>query len=348
MTLGQSKRDFEATRPCTVCRMPVSVLAIKCHHCGAEVGRPKEAARSLSAEDLGGETIVHYAPSSNVMDALEAFRSEETAAKAAAKEEPKTLFGRKARSADGVTASLQQSAGGLPELDERSRALASIAMPRRPTPAAKKRQSKIDFGEIGRYAAYAIGAVVILYVGVFHAPGWVKAFMTPEAVVFVSRYGALKETGAEPIALLEAAAEAMRNTPTDQYRLDVAEARQGVIAQVKGMLDSPSATRASLGQASALASRALGIDPAPEIRDLKVEAESEVRLYTTTLISFDAAAKTATFGIPGTGGNTTVKEGDLLAERLKVAAVAATEVRLEDTQRGGRTIVVAGVGPILK
>lgn len=348
MTLGQSKRDFEATRPCTVCRMPVSVLAIKCHHCGAEVGRPKEAARSLSAEDLGGETIIHYAPSSNVMDALEAFRSEETAAKAAAKEQPKTLFGRKSRNADGVTASMQQSGSSLPELDERSRALASIAMPRRPTPAAKKRQSKIDAGEIGRYAAYAIAAVVVLYVGVFHAPGWVKNFMTPDEVIFLSRYGDLKDSGAQPIVLLEAAAEAMRNTPTDQYRLDVAEARQAVIAQVNGMLNSPSATREGLGQASALANQAIGIDPAPEIRELKAEAENEVRLYTTNLISFDAAAKTATFGIPGTGGNTVIKEGDLLADRFKVGAVAATEVRLIDTARGDRTIVVSRPGPILK
>ena len=70
-------RKDEKMRLCPTCRMEISVLATKCRYCGEEVGRPRDETRSLSISDLGGETVQHYAPSSSVMEALEAFRSEE-------------------------------------------------------------------------------------------------------------------------------------------------------------------------------------------------------------------------------------------------------------------------------
>ena len=119
--LGQPDKERpDKTRLCSSCRMEISVLATKCRYCGASVGRPRDEPRSLTIGDLGGEHFVHYAPSSSVMEALESFRAEET-------------------TSDGGTADIQSDSGedregeehstALPELDERSRALASVALP---------------------------------------------------------------------------------------------------------------------------------------------------------------------------------------------------------------------------
>ena len=64
-------------RLCPSCRMSIPVLAVKCRFCGEEVGRPRDETRKLSISDLGGQDSTMYAPSSSVMEALEAFRTEE-------------------------------------------------------------------------------------------------------------------------------------------------------------------------------------------------------------------------------------------------------------------------------
>ena len=67
-------RSPDKTRLCPSCRCEISVLATRCRFCGEEVGRPRDEARQLSIDDLGGENVTLYAPSGNVMDALESFR----------------------------------------------------------------------------------------------------------------------------------------------------------------------------------------------------------------------------------------------------------------------------------
>ena len=74
---GNAQQD--AMRFCYVCRMPISVLAIKCRYCGADVGRPRKEQETFTVEDLGGEKIGTYTISGNVTDALESFIQEERA-----------------------------------------------------------------------------------------------------------------------------------------------------------------------------------------------------------------------------------------------------------------------------
>ena len=66
-------------RLCYVCRMPISVLAIRCRYCGAEVGRPRKEQETYTIADLGGEKVGTYTVSGNVTDALESFMMEERA-----------------------------------------------------------------------------------------------------------------------------------------------------------------------------------------------------------------------------------------------------------------------------
>src|SRR5690606_34714265 len=114
-------------RLCPTCRMEIRVLATKCRFCGENVGRPRDEVRALSIDDLGGETIRHYAPSSSVMEAIEAFRSETEASNPQVDDAGrKSIFGRKGKK-DATPA--PTGADGLPTLDERSQVLASLAMP---------------------------------------------------------------------------------------------------------------------------------------------------------------------------------------------------------------------------
>ncbi len=123
------ERKKDNMRLCPTCRMEISVLATKCRYCGEEVGRPRDESRALSIADLGGETVQHYAPSSSVMEALEAFRSE-TDSEPEVEEAPSSgILSRLSKKQEPPKAQKKPAGDGLPELDERSQALSSLAMP---------------------------------------------------------------------------------------------------------------------------------------------------------------------------------------------------------------------------
>lgn len=336
-------RDDENTRPCPTCRMPVSVLAVKCRFCGAEMGRPKEAGRNLTVEDLGGETVVHYAPSSNVMDALEAFRNEENSnhnEEAAANQG--TLFGRKSKKvAKGDELNANMRAQDLPELDERSRALASIAMPRK-SPRTSSKVQRYTTQDYVRYGLVGLGVLVVLYLAVFQAPGWIEAMRAKPKNTFSSSYPALVEQGAPPLKLLSAAVEAVNAKPDDaQFQQDAAEARQKVIADVQGILNRKDFSRDNLSEASTMANKASDIDPNPKIQQLKVSVDDESRAYNTFLKSIDAAKKQASFTVvdpKNPDSSETASVGDLVAGRFKIVSIVPNGVRVEDVKRGNRTL----------
>ena len=78
--MPQDMMEQDALRPCPICRTPISVLAVRCRHCGAEVGRPRKETETFTIRDLGGESETTYTVSGNVLDALEIFRAEELSA----------------------------------------------------------------------------------------------------------------------------------------------------------------------------------------------------------------------------------------------------------------------------
>ena len=84
---GENRLDgADKTRLCPTCRSPISVLATKCRFCGEAVGRPKDEARKLTVDDLGGESSSDFNRSEDVMEALEAYRREEYMPQAAKEE----------------------------------------------------------------------------------------------------------------------------------------------------------------------------------------------------------------------------------------------------------------------
>ena len=305
-------RDDEKTRPCTTCRMPVSILATKCRYCGAELGRPREETRSLSAQDLGGETIKHYAPSSNVMDALESFRTEQAAQQRKSGKE-----------------------GNLPELDDRSRALAS-AVRSSPSGPPRKNTRRFSWGDYGRYVLGGITALVLVVVAITVIPRFTTG--QTEGEVFVNRAPSMMELGAAPLEILEAALDAVRQAPGAENDAIYAEARARLRQEVTGVLAAPNWSRRYLDQASRLANQASALDPHGETQELKSMVDAEVDAYNIVLAGVDASSGAVTYRMARSDTNHTATRDDLILDRFQIVRVTGNTVRLRDQRRDGREL----------
>ncbi len=83
--------------------MEISFFATKCRFCGERVGRPREEARQVTVQDLGGaQSGTDYAPGGEVLDALEAFRREEIERNAPVEAPKRTWLGTKKASGRGA------------------------------------------------------------------------------------------------------------------------------------------------------------------------------------------------------------------------------------------------------
>lgn len=308
-------RDDERTRPCNTCRMPVSILATKCRYCGAELGRPREETRSLTTQDLGGETVKHYAPSSNVMDALESFRTEQAAQK------------RKTSS--------DANEPDMPELDARSRALATAI---RATPTGRPGAGRrFSWGDYGRYALGGVTAVVLVAVAITVIP----RFTTGQAQddVFINRTPGLIELGAPPLEILDAALEGMRLAPGDESEALYAQARDLVHAEVMGNLTEDDFTRRHLDLASRLASQAADQDPRTEMQALKTLVDNEVVAYNIVLTEVDASAGTVKYRVARANEELEASRDELILDRFQISRFSGNSVRLRDRERGGRELL---------
>jgi hypothetical protein len=303
-------REDEKTRPCTTCRMPVSILATRCRYCGTELGRPREETRSLSSQDLGGETVKHYAPSSNVMDALESFRTEQAA--------------QQRKSKDG------SDGPDMPELDARSRALATAVRTGPSGPPRKVRQ--FSWGDYGRYALGGVTAVVLIAVALTVYPRFTTGQATDD--VFVNRAPSLIAMGAPPLEVLEAALEGVRNSPSEANLELLDRARELVFQEVTGILETSPWTHRKLDEASRLANQALRHDPLmPDLEDL---VAAEVNAYNAVLSSADVSSGEIKFRL-GRNDHTVSRE-ELVMGRFEVVRIAGNSVRLRDQFRGGREL----------
>jgi hypothetical protein len=295
----------------------------------------------MSVDDLGGETVVHYAPSTNVMDALEAFRNEETEAEEAGGQagDAGTLFGKKSKKIGKnaeVKATIQ--AEGLPDLDERSRALASIAMPRK-APASARKRSRYTTDDYIRYGGIAVVSVIVMYLAIFQAPGWWEALTYEPPVQFTSRVSDLQRDNAPAVEVLAAAVEAERAVANDQHVADLSHARGKVKDEVRELLNAMEWERSLLERAAQIASRAATVDSGTEIQKLKQLVDKEVRLYNVRLTKINPDRSSATFSLTGSGvGQATIPKGGSLAGRFSVDGILVNEVRLIDTARGGRVL----------
>ncbi|MCP4642614.1 MAG: hypothetical protein GY851_19370 [bacterium] len=344
--LSDDRRD-DKTRPCPTCRMMISVLATKCRFCGDEVGRPKDEARTMTVQDLGGENTTKYAPSSTVMEALEAFRSEEEI-KAEPEPEPEKRsilgrFGKKPKEEP----QRRSAQGDLPELDVRSEALSSLSMPAtssyRTAPVVQDeaswlKRAGVFAGLVAAMVVLAFGAMQVLAMrGKGEDTG-------PGVRVHANAAEDLLAAGTDPLRALEEAVAAADREDHPENRKVRLQARQATLSAIQSALNATEWEPKLLTQASEQVNRALAADPCDEIRTLKTEVERECVAYGMVLgsVEYTGGGKgSAVFVLRSAGGESSevsVTVGDLVADRFEVTKVGRNYVRVFDKKRNMRIV----------
>ncbi len=347
-------------RPCPICRTPISVLAVRCRHCGAEVGRPRKEAEKFTVKDLGGSAESTYTLSGNVMEALESFRAEELNKQETERRQKEavkgTWFGQ--RHPDQETS--KPADDGLPELDAAHRDLAALDE----EPAAKavvhvkpKTKPASAAPDISRklfLMASIVAGLILIYLGTDLTWGKIKDYLenrnAGDKVVYVNKARDLLARGDVLDALLEAN-EALKFNKTDENYAIVKEMRACFVQDVLGMLSREIYDPQDYQRASEMADRALKADGDAAIRDLYNKVRAEVAAYKMVCASIDFAGKQAVFKVFDAAQAMTeqkVGENGRLNERFVVTSISQYDVRLKDERVavGGNRFrnVIARVG----
>lgn len=338
----------EKMRLCPTCRMEISTLATKCRYCGEEVGRPRDESRSLSVSDLGGETVQHYAPSSSVMEALEAFRSEEDSEPPV--EEPAAQSGILSRFSKKQEPAKPQHKDndGLPELDERSQALSSLAMPS----ARSKFEPSIVRPQrsIPRMVGIFAGLVAAMVIGYF---GVVQIFanrpvenigptVDNPAVVMLER-------GDDPLEALRASLETEAMDDHASHKKTSREARRLVLQRVNGFLDTNPWKSSDLDKASSEIGKIVQVDEHPDVKRKREEVRAELRAYRMYLDAIDSSANKATFSYKESGGDVLTAEkalGESVLDRFEIVEIRSDRVSVVDHTRDKRPLTWHSNGEI--
>ncbi len=337
--------EQDETRLCPTCRMPISILATRCRHCGEEVGRPRKEQAELSVQDLGGEEHVTYTVSSNVMEALESFRSEtltvQEIERRRKEEKAGTWFGNKKDSElEDLEKKLESGIPGL-EPDERSRDLleASTGAVGTATPPARKPAPRTPVVTTKLFTFGAIVAgLILLAIGTSFA--WARISDYLERVnagdAPICNNEALALLDESTIDALQAAAEALDCEDTEANREIAEQVRSRFEEEVVALLDAVPFSDQELKRASGLANRAFRLDKSLVIKKLKGKADREVQYHKMLLTSIDTQRQTATFKLHNahyTKQETqTVSVSDYLQDRFIVTRIGRRDVSLTDQE----------------
>ena len=340
----------EKMRLCPTCRMEISVLAIKCRFCGEPVGRPRDESRALTIDDLGGETVRHYAPSSSVMEAMEAFRAE---TEVSSNPPADALSGKKSLLAwvgkkSPMDSKTSSPGDGLPSLDERSQALAELAMPSKSSTAARRpvQQGPTWIKQIGVFAGL-VASIVILYFGGIQVWAVINRKPAAQPAQYVNPAKTMLEENANPVETLEEAIRALRRENHPDNELIAAEARRKVVAAVRDLLSAKPWKETDLKKADDMIGAAFRCDSSESINALKDEVSSETFAYRMTILetTADGTAKIQLLNKDKSNSEdsarddtVTVKKDDLIAGRFQVVEIKKDFVRVLDTQRDNRSL----------
>lgn len=314
----------EKTRTCPSCRMMISVLATKCRHCGESVGKPKEEARKLSINDLGGENIQHRALSSSVMEALESFRIED------AKEGDDLISGFDELNIGGVS-----SSGGGDSQYNRSPLASSSTMP-----AASSGSSGMNLGLIAKIAA----VIVVIGAGAVLAPKFFAKNVETESNAkatgeYVNRAPSILASTGDSLQALQAAVDAIKEAPGPQNNRIADDMLTKVIEDINSQLNASPWSKDNLKEASRLASSATQLLPGNRSKEIKEVVDAEQDAYRLNLARIDTRAQKAVFQVTPGGEMIEVARGEMIAGRFKLLSFSAdSSATLEDTQRGSRRL----------
>jgi ribosomal protein L40E len=343
---GSEKQFIEPDekRLCPVCRMPISILATRCRHCGEEVARPRREEEVLTVKDLGGESHTTYTLSGDVIDALETFRAEELTAQEIERRkreaESRWFAGRHSARESDTTSPAAKSI--LPELDDRHRDLADMGLGGTSTPMPGKR--RMSRGEVQRKVYIAGGVMVglvLLYLAIDVVSGPIQEYLSqrnaPEEIVYVNQALEMLEAGRPTIEAFEEAIEAIAFNPTEENRQIADEVRQRFCAEIEEILAAVPWRRDHLNRASSLMNRALRKDSSKEIRDLFDRVNMEIDAFKFVFMRLDDESGKALFKLnnpryPSNQQDVLVGVGDYLQERFLVRSISPNLVRLEDTK----------------
>ncbi|MEX2016369.1 MAG: hypothetical protein WD873_06990 [Candidatus Hydrogenedentales bacterium] len=339
--------DFaEKTRLCPSCRCTIPILATKCRFCGEEVGKPKEEARLLTTADLGGETIYHRAPSGSVMEAMEAFRAEETQAKLEESQRRSTI---QRKNSSILRRNKQETPppkrSDLPDLDEHSRAMADAASDSRPfattgTVAKYQPTAQERMLQIGAIAVGVLLVVGLLIFGIGYINRYLDAKDTPQVVQVVNRAPALLEKGQLRPAI-DAAAAALVQSDAPEHRAVADQVIARVSEEVNSLLNVAPWRMEDLRTAAGLAEALATKLQTPETKTLHDQTQSELNAYSMELLG--VAGNSVRIALLGQAGSPTMTIEDKPDEvetfqngRFQLEDVRANSIRVRDTQRMAR------------
>lgn len=336
-----SEEDFghpqDQTRMCPTCRMPISILATRCRHCGETVGRPRKAEEKFTVQDLGGEATSEYTVSGDLMDAMESFRMELSSEDSAKVHQDKSnrWFSRESKGQSGDRKS-QYSDIELPSgnLDDLANADISYATPPpRPSTNTTRTQRK-DHTKL----YIAVGVVVAVVIVFVFFGSSIKEMVSPPPEVRVeydNRALNMIEAGRPTIEALEEARNALNHSISDANKAIAAQVREKFIAEISAILNARKYEKAPLEEALRQTTRAADIDPDDSLQGLLDQVNKDLNYHRFLLMNIDTENGTATFELnnPMAGEKQqTVAEGDMLQGRFKVDRITSELVRLTDQE----------------
>jgi hypothetical protein len=278
------------------------------------------------------------------MEAMEAFRAESEFGSNPPEDalpERRSLFKMGRKNAEEAR---EIAPDGLPKLDERSQALASISIPtgRGTTVRARPKRSPWP-----RRITFLGIAFLLLIVTWFAYPYAVSHWNRPPDVPdrqFRNPAEQMLQRDADPVqTLTEAvAAQSKEDHPFNREVLEKSRAR--VVKQVRELLEAKPWREELLVEAMGKANAAFKVDVDATISQLKREVEAEVNAYRMSVISIDGktaelAVNPRLLGQSGGEAKVSVDVGDKVGDRFEVIEVRGDKVRMRDLKRSGRELI---------
>lgn len=336
----EGNANQEKARICPTCRMEISVFATKCRFCGESVGRPRDEARILTIDDLGGASQgTDYAPSANVMDALESFRQEEIERIREKEEEEAELsslwwWQRLGAGKRRNSKNTSRRSSSFNELDSRSRELADIGMRRR---TSRQRHQPIWTKQVALVAAF-VAAVVLLYFGGRMVKAGIDDYLVrknakPEIKVDNRALSMLQSN--MPLDALQEAVRALGIADTQENRDIADKVRNGVADYIRDRLNSDNWTDSVMHQVEEEINHAVNTDPYSRLlQDVKKEVREEIRLHSITFSDPNPEAGTVTLRLLDDRKPTDLaRTGERVHGRFEIMNITREQVRFKDHQR---------------
>ncbi|HOK08950.1 MAG TPA: hypothetical protein PLT82_06390 [Candidatus Hydrogenedens sp.] len=292
-------------RLCPICRMPISVWAIRCRFCGETVGRPKKEVETFTIEDLGGETPTEKTLSPEVLEAIEQFRQE--LLETPPEEEPPSMWN-----------------------------LWGTRQTTKKTNHAHKTTKKPTINPVRWIITFSITVLFIIMLYFFGPSIWHKTKLliegTPKPYPDYQNQALNMLERGEPIEMaLAEALKAYEIAPSDENKNILNQVREKLINHIELLLTKDPYNPNDFTEASRIGSEVIKIDYDPKIQEIYRKVMDEISAYKMTLRQIDVQNKKATFTLSNLSEQT-VSEGDLLQERFLVKQILSSRVRLEDTK----------------